>query len=123
MRELSIGSSRYRIVTASRGSEWVAIAQRPDGTGPFGVECVGATETEAANRMVAWLEWQAEHTSALESLQHAEHAYHRVIAGSAFASPTDGPTPIELQKESLDQLEAARERLDEIRARKPPCSA
>ena len=65
-----------------------------------------------------WLEWQREHAAALEALQQAERAYHRTIAGSAFASPTEGPSAIELQKESLDAVEAARVRLDEIRARR-----
>jgi hypothetical protein len=36
-----------------------------------------------------------------------------------FANPTEGPTALELQKESLGAVEAARIRLDEIRARKP----
>jgi hypothetical protein len=66
-----------------------------------------------------WLEWQREHAAALEALQQAQRAYHRTIAGSAFASPTEGPTAIELQKESLDAVEAARVRLDEIRSRRP----
>ena len=66
-----------------------------------------------------WLEWQREHAAALEALQQAQRAYHRTIAGSAFASPTEGPSAIELQKESLEALEAARVRLDEIRSRQP----
>jgi hypothetical protein len=66
-----------------------------------------------------WLEWQREHAAALEALQQAQRAYHRTIAGSAFASPTEGPSPVEMQKESLDAVEAARVRLDEIRARQP----
>jgi hypothetical protein len=65
-----------------------------------------------------WLEWQREHAAALEALQQAQRAYHRTIAGSAFASPIEGPTAIELQKEAFKKVEAARERLDEIRARK-----
>ena len=60
-----------------------------------------------------------EHTAALEALQQAERAYHRTIAGSAFASPTEGPSAIEVQKESLDAVESARVRLDEIRGRRP----
>ena len=56
-----------------------------------------------------------EHTAALEALQQAQRAYHRTIAGSAFASPTEGPSAIEMQKESLDAVEAARVRLDEVR--------
>ena len=66
-----------------------------------------------------WLEWQREHTAALEALQEVQRAYHRTIAGSAFASPTDGPTAIELQKGSLQVVDAARVRLDEIRSRQP----
>jgi len=66
-----------------------------------------------------WLEWQHDHAAALEALQQAERAYHRTVAGSAFASPTEGPSPIELQKESLDAVEAARLRLDAVRARRP----
>lgn len=66
-----------------------------------------------------WLEWQREHTAALEALQQAQRAYHRTIAGSAFASPTEGPSASELQTESLDAVEAARIRLDGIRQRKP----
>ena len=72
-----------------------------------------------SERSERWLEWQREHTAALEALQQAQRAYHRTIAGSAFASPTEGPSPVEMQKESLDAVEAARVRLDEIRARQP----
>ena len=66
-----------------------------------------------------WLAWQREHAAALEALQQVQRAYHRTIAGSAFASPTEGPSAAELQKESLDAVEAARVRLDEIRLLKP----
>ncbi len=66
-----------------------------------------------------WQAWQREHTAALEALQQAQRAYHRTIAGSAFASATEGPSAAEIQKESLDAVEAARVRLDEIRARRP----
>ena len=67
----------------------------------------------------AFLDWQREHAAALDALQQAQRAYHRTIAGSAFAGPSEGPTAIELQKESLDAVEAARIRLDEIRQRMP----
>jgi hypothetical protein len=66
-----------------------------------------------------WVQWQREHAAALDALQEAQRAYHRTIAGSAFASPIEGPSAVELQKESLDALEAARLRLDDVRARKP----
>ena len=72
-----------------------------------------------SEQSTTWLEWQTEHTAALEALQQVQRAYHRTIAGSAFASRTEGPSAIELQKESLEAMEAARIRLDGVRARKP----
>ena len=76
-------------------------------------------EAAAIERLARWLDWQHEHAAALEALQQAERAYHRTIAGSVFANPTEGPTAIELQKDSLELVEAARIRLDELRSRKP----
>ena len=109
----------YRIVCVERGGEWIAHAERPDTGDPFGIECAGGSQDEATARLSAWLSWQADHTAALEALQQAERAYHRAIAGSAFANPTEGPSALEIQKESLVAVESARIRLDEVRARKP----
>jgi len=70
----------------------------------------------------AWVEWQREHEEALAALQAAQHAYHRTVANGAFAGTADGPSVAEnaeMQRGSLEALEAARVRLDEIRARKP----
>ena len=119
MKHISFGDRRYRLVAAEREGQWVAHAVRDDNGDPFGVECAAPTEAAAVDRLVRWLDWQHEHAAALEELQGAERAYHRTIAGSAFASPTEGPSAPELQKESLEALEAARVSLDEIRARKP----
>jgi hypothetical protein len=116
---LRVGDREYRIVTSGSGSEWVAWAERAESGERFGVEYTGQTEQAAMERMSAWLNWQYEHASALEALQQAERAYHRTIAGSAFANPTEGPTPIELQREALDVVEAARLRLDDVRGRRP----
>jgi hypothetical protein len=69
-----------------------------------------------------WQQWQREHQEALAALQEAQHAYHRTVAGGAFAGVADGPTVAEnaeMQQGSLEALEAARLRLDEVRARKP----
>ncbi len=119
MKEISIGSARYHIVLDRRDGRWRAHAERAGSGNRFGVECDGASEAEAVEHLSRWLEWQHDHTAALEALQRAERAYHRTIAGSAFASAMEGPSAIELQKASLEQVEAARVRLDEIRARKP----
>jgi hypothetical protein len=70
----------------------------------------------------AWLEWHREHEEALSDLQSAQHAYHRTVANGAFAGTADGPSVAEnadMQRDSLEALDAARVRLDEIRARKP----
>jgi hypothetical protein len=121
MSEISIGDARYRIVTVERDGQWIAHAERTDTGDPFGIECGGASQSDASDRLERWLSWQSEHTAALQALQSAEHAYHRTIAGSAFANPIEGPTAIEMQKESLAELEASRVRLDEVRGRKPEC--
>lgn len=109
----------HRILCEARDGGWIARAVREDNGDPFGVECAGETREDAVNRLTRWLEWQREHAAALEALQQVERAYHRTIAGSAFASPGDPVSAVELQKESLDALEAARIRLDDIRSRKP----
>ncbi len=120
MKEIAIGGRSYRLVVVPQGAgAWNAHAERVDNGDPFGIDCSGATEAAATERLIEWLTWQYEHTAALEALQQAERAYHRTIAGSAFANPAEGPSAIELQKESLDAVEAARLRLDDIRARKP----
>jgi hypothetical protein len=108
-----------RLVCEQRDGQWIARAVREDTGDPFGIECSGATEADARARLTRWLEWQREHTAALADLQQAERAYHRTIAGSAFASVSEGPSAVEMQKESLAAVEAARVRLDEVRARKP----
>lgn len=109
----------YRIVCVERDGGWVAHAERGETGDQFGIECAGATRQEAIDRLTRWLDWQREHAAALEALRQAERAYHRTIAGSAFANPSEGPDAIELQRESLEAVEAARLRLDEIRARRP----
>jgi hypothetical protein len=119
MKQISIGDVTYRLAANEREGQWIAHAVRDDNGDPFGVECAGVTETDALDRLTRWLDWQHEHAAALEALQRAERAYHRTIAGSAFASPTEGPTPLELQKESLEALESARVNLDEVRSAKP----
>ncbi len=109
----------FDVLTSERDGRWVATAVRVGSGERFGVECVGATVAEARRRMRAWLEWQADHSAALAALQQAERDYHRAIAGLAFASPVDAIGPVEMQKDSLGVLEAARARLDDVRSRRP----
>jgi len=119
MKQVSIADLRFNLIAIERAGQWIAHAIREDNGERFGIEWAGASELDAIDRLAAWLDWQHEHAAALEALQRAERDYHRTIAGSAFANPTESPSPLELQKESLEAVEAARVRLDEIRARKP----
>ncbi len=109
----------YRIRTVERDGQWIAFAERPDTGDRFGIECSAPSADEAQARLARWLAWQDEHRAALAALQQAERDYHRTIAGSAFANPAEGPSAIELQKDALEEVEAARIRLDQIRAAKP----
>jgi len=108
-----------RIVCEERDGQWIARAERVENGDPFGIEFADQSRDMATERLTAWLAWQREHAAALEALQQAERSYHRTIAGSAFASPTEGPSATEMQKESLEALETARLRLDDVRARRP----
>jgi hypothetical protein len=119
VKEIRVGDRMYRLVSTGAGSDWTAHAERVETGEWFGVECAASSEAAAIDRLTAWLVWQDEHASALEALQVAERAYHRTIAGSAFANPTEGPTAIELQRDALEVVEGARLCLDEVRSRRP----
>src|SRR5918911_745457 len=104
--DITVNAKRYRLTATERDGEWVAGATDVTTGDPFGIEWAGATEHDAIARLTRWLEWQAEHAAALEELQRAERAYHRTIAGSAFASTVEGPSAVEMQKESLAAVES-----------------
>jgi hypothetical protein len=119
MRDIILGGTSYRLVTVRRESGWVAHAERTGDGVRFGIDCAGGSEEEALDRLASWLNWQEEHASALDALQRAEADYHRLIAGQAFATAADAVPLAELQQAGLAEVEAARVRLDEVRARKP----
>jgi hypothetical protein len=77
-----------------------------------------------------WDAWQQDHAAALAALQSAQRAYHREAVISRQASPGSVQVSIEDgqatpsidgggKTQSLEALEAARLRLDEVRARMP----
>lgn len=117
---ISLGDFRYRLIATERDGRWLARAGRGPAGDAFGIECGGATEAEAVHRLARWLAWQHEHAAALAALQETEHAYHRAVVGSAFAVPVEGTTND--RQAALDIVDAARQRLDEIRARQPETS-
>jgi hypothetical protein len=108
-----------KILCAERDGRWVAHAVREETGDPFGIECAAATEREAIEGLTRWLDWQRDHTAALDALQQAERAYHRAVSGSAFTSPTEGPSAVEIQRDALAAVERARIKLDGVRDRKP----
>lgn len=64
-----------------------------------------------------WISWQREHTDALQALQDAQRAYHRALSGAAFLGPEDATS--EAVGNALQVMDAARMRLDDVRARQP----
>ena len=129
MTQLSFGVATFNLKAVERGGVWVAAAEQIDNGGRFGIECTGASEREALDRLAAWLTWQHQHAAALSALQDAEGDYHRAIAGSAFDTPaaTAAQNAVDdrgggapgVHQDGLNAVAAARVRLDEIRARRP----
>ena len=111
----------FRITAAERDGRWLARAERGSSDDVFGIECGGATEAEAVNRLTRWLAWQHEHARALVALQETERAYHRTLSGSAFAAPGEGTANVDRQA-ALHAVDAARQRLDEVRSSQPETS-
>jgi len=116
--DLTIGGAVYRLVASVRDGVWTAHAERQPSGERFGIDCAGATEEAAADRLVKWLTWQDAHSRALEALQSAERMYHRAVAEGAFVSSADDSAD-DLRRQSLAQIEAACAQLDDVRSRRP----
>ena len=72
----------------------------------------------------AWADWQRDHAAALAALQEAQRAYHRVAVNSMQSTvgsqqSADQQSAVVSREGALEALEAARVRLDEVRARMP----
>ena len=112
-------SRSHRVVTVERAGRWLAFAVDERTGDRYGVEVAGESEADVAAKLTRWLEWQGNHSAALEELQHAERAYHRVLAGSAFGDAGSAADADAVRVDTLAALERARVRLDDIRARRP----
>jgi hypothetical protein len=66
-----------------------------------------------------WTGWQHAHQQALEALQTAEAAYHRLTAEQAFGRGEDEASRTR-RREVLARLDELRLRLDQIREQRPP---
>jgi hypothetical protein len=74
---------------------------------------------EAGVRDETFAQWQREHAAALAELQQAQRDYHRTVAATAFQRASEEPSAEEMRRASLEALDAARIKLDEVRARRP----
>lgn len=74
---------------------------------------------DESSRKARWSGWQQAHQQALEELQTAEAAYHRLTAEQAFGRGDDGVSRAR-KLEALARLDVLRVRLDEIRGQQPP---
>lgn len=114
---LTIAGSVFAIRAVERSGGWLAEARRAASGVRAGPAVTAASADAAVARLVRWLEWQQEHETALAALQAAERAYHRTVAGSAFASGLADAT--EAQHAALREVDEARTRLDGIRQALP----
>ncbi|MFN7916139.1 MAG: hypothetical protein U0Q55_12440 [Vicinamibacterales bacterium] len=116
--DLTIGSTLYDLATTERNGQFSAHAVTGEKRERFGIETTGSSAAEALDKLTRWLEWQHEHTLALAALQQAERAYHRAMGDAAFAIARDLHAP-DVSKTSLEQVDAARRSLDDVRGRRP----
>lgn len=73
----------------------------------------------AEDARARWVGWQHAHQQALDALQAAEAAYHRLTAEHAFGRGDDDESRSR-RKGLLARLDELRTRLDEIREQQPP---
>lgn len=104
----------FRIVTSERGGRWTAHAVRVESGERFGIDIAADSADEAADRLRRWLDWQSQHMQALDALQAAERDYHRAMTDAAF-----GPDAKPAAAAHLEAVDAARQTLDAVRARRP----
>jgi hypothetical protein len=116
--DVTIGSTLYDLGTTERNGQFTAHAVTGETRERFGIETSAGSAAEALDKLTRWLEWQHEHTQALAALQQAERAYHRAMGDAAFAVARDINAP-DVSKTSLEQVDAARRALDDVRGRRP----
>jgi hypothetical protein len=107
----------YQVQLAEDEGVWVATARRIDSGDTFGPPVPADAADEAADLLARWLEWQHAHTTALQALQTAESAYHR-LAADAFVVNGD-PERRSALREALIALDEQRRHLDAVRGQKP----
>lgn len=105
----------FRVQLTEDEGVWVATARRLDTGDMFGPPMPADRAEEASDQLAGWLEWQHAHAVALQALQAAEAAYHRLSAGRFSAGDSDR-APL---RAALAALDERRQALDAVRARRP----
>jgi glutathione S-transferase len=106
----------YRVQLTEDEGVWVATARRLDTGDMFGPPVPADRAEEAADQLARWLEWQQAHTAALQALQVAESAYHRLSA-DRFSSAGDADRAA--LRAALADIDDRRRQLDDVRAGRP----
>jgi len=119
MSDVVVRGQTFNIRVSRRDGRSVAHALRAETGDRFGENFTGGSDHEAVGCLTKWLEWQSDHAAALEALQEAERAYHRARASHMLASDTDRSSAGQERTECLERVALARERLDDIRSRRP----
>jgi hypothetical protein len=106
----------YRVQLTEDEGVWVATARRLDTGDMFGPPMPADRAEEAADQLAHWLQWQQAHTKALQALQAAESAYHRLSA-DRFAVAGDADRAA--LRAALADVDTRRRQLDDVRAGRP----
>lgn len=117
--EVVVGSRRFCVELRSEGGGWTAAARCADTGEPFGPAIVDTSADGARLRLTRWLHWQHGHAHAIDVLREAERAYHRHVAGRAFAPDPNDEMSGDVRRAALRDVETARRLLDAIRATRP----
>jgi hypothetical protein len=116
---VTVGDRTFRIHAVEQPGSWLAHAVSLEHGDRCSEDMAAPTETEAMDRVRRWLEWQRDHAMALAELQTAQRAYHRTITDVAFASRADSEQAPHARPTALALVDAARAKLDAMRACRP----
>jgi predicted alpha/beta hydrolase len=116
---VTVGDRTFRVHAVEQPGSWLAHAVSLAHGHRCSEDMTAPTETEAVHRVRRWLEWQRHHAMALAELQNAERAYHRTITDLAFASQADSEQAPHARRTALALVDAARAKLDAMRACRP----
>jgi hypothetical protein len=119
MHDVMVGARRFVVGTRPEAGGWTAEARCAESGEVFGPAVADTSADAAMLRLIRWLQWQEGHAHAIDVLREAERAYHRLVAGRAFAPAPNDEMPEGVRRAALRDVETARRLLDAIRATRP----